>query len=363
MSSVSPFSQGILTLKSTATPTELEQAEAVKEIHDRIEVVAYSAFVEKVKELGIRGNKIPEEASVEILKHIKIKAHREMFKEGGYMKERGKMLGPNQIKHLSTQVGKIIHDRDTKLTNAQYSTVSDMLLALDDHNTMVKEILLRSWCMCPEFEDSTHAHLDRIKREVNFYPELNAQLGFDLETSLKTSKKILDTFFPGLRKSEDSIQFVNMMKVRSQFKDMSLMSYNPNMPVIEAFKGADVQAFFVEQTIANPITGKTDLFPPILNREMTVGELIQQYLPEMPIRNYFGNQFVAFETGPFGEPALITCFEHLGLISYSANLDDKLFDIFDDERIRTDLFETMGLDTEMTVRHFLTTFFPEIEIK
>ena len=98
-----------------------------------------------------------------------------MDKKDGYIQSRTK-LPYEQVQEVIRNVGLIVHDRDTKLTDARYYTITDLTMALDDHNTMVKEILLKSWYKCPKFIDPHHTHLDEIKERAGFYATLNPQL-------------------------------------------------------------------------------------------------------------------------------------------------------------------------------------------
>ena len=306
--------ENALALGSEYSRAELSQASAMKAIHDRIEMVAYQAFARKVSELEIRGDFITKSQSGEILSFIKQEAHKEMFKKGGYRGSPDVHLTPAQLSYLISQVGKIIHDRDTKLTDAEYPSISELLLGLDDHNAMVKAILLKSWYGAMTLEDQTH--LDKIKKAVDFYPAMNAQLGFNLETTLKTRQLFWDTYFPGLRTiSEDtslfrshSSRFINILQVRHFFGGEEWVKYDSKSTQLEFITPSlkpqrarltrenlderfiqvlnlseeDQSALCDPKITFNEIRKSTTEKPPLISdRDLSMRNFLRRYFPEI----------------------------------------------------------------------------------
>ena len=279
---------------SQCSNEEQLKANEVKQIHDRIEEVAYRAFAQKVIELNITQDDITEEQSGQILCHIKSQAHREMYKVGGYIDERGKLLNPTQVQEVLRNVGKIVHDRDTKLTDARYYTLSELLMGLDDHNTMVKEILLRSWYKCPKVSDAEHSHLEQIKEKVDFYVTLNGHLKFDFKQALKERKAFWDRYFPGKREASEtsSQEFVNILEVRHYFESTDnikrkinvLKEANPDEKLEKLLTPEERLDLFEPRCKNNLVRRRSvNTLPLLQDQNMTVGEFFTKYFPEIEL--------------------------------------------------------------------------------
>ncbi len=308
--SVITFLGKIKKLGSECSEKEFDRAEQIKAIHNVIEEVAYRAFAEKVVQLGISQNVLTEEESGKILAHIKMKAHQEMYKkEGSYISERVKLLDSSQITEVMKNVGKIVHDRDTKLTDARYYTLSELLMGLDDHNTMVKEILVQSWYKCPKFSDSDHEHLEQIKENVSFYATLDKQLKFDLKESLKKCKMLWNEYFPGKREASEktSKEFMNIQAVRHFFGELkqvpceasdglcSLQFVTPNqaytlkkvnldVPLVTYLETADIKACFEQRILHNRVRCANQLGDALLeDKSLTMRQFLLRYFPERGI--------------------------------------------------------------------------------
>lgn len=160
---------------------EIENAIIVKRLHDKVEHAAYAALAEKVKALKIKKDQISTEQSHEILYAVKAAAHKVMRADDGYMPQRGKFLNLNQLGPVIAKVSWITHDRDRKLTNGSYTSLTQLLFALDDHNINVNKILFSAWGYPMKYFEK---HLDMIKEQVNFYVIINGELSFDLAESL-----------------------------------------------------------------------------------------------------------------------------------------------------------------------------------
>ncbi len=267
-------------------------------IHNLIEEVAYRAFAEKIVSLNLVDDQISEQQSGDILAHIKKQAHIEMYKKDGYIAKRAQLLDPSQVQKVIASVGKIVHDRDTKLTDARYPSLSEMLMGLDDHNTMVKEILIQSWYKLEEFTDSEHEHLDMIKKNVSFYEMVDKQLKFDLKAELSYRKAFWDHYFPGMRKAtEDMTQtdttrnFVEIMEVRALFQGFtlneerchfdSLHEADLGEKLFKYLSSSDQELFFEPRKVFNQVRGKSiPMLPLIKNESITVKEFISRYFPE-----------------------------------------------------------------------------------
>jgi hypothetical protein len=309
---------------TTCTAHEATQAQAVKGIHDVIEEVAYRAFVTAVRELGITTNDISAEQAGAILFHVKKEAHRELFRSGGYMAERGKILTPEQIAGVIRKVGEIIHDRDTRLTDSRYRRLTTMVMGFDSHNAMVKGILLRSWFKNDSFSDDDRAHLEEIKGRVDFYPELGKILPFNFGEALRKEEAFWDRCFPGLREgSESANAFMHTQEVRHYFGEHggtlltkketatdtacaasdgsgggssegsfevkitiptgSITRTIPDLdvPLRSLLSEAEANAIFGPREIHNRVRCKSACIAPLLSdTSMTVGAFFKQYFPE-----------------------------------------------------------------------------------
>ena len=85
--------------------------------------------------------------------------------EGGYMKVRGQYLSQKQIQPVMANVPLIVRDRDSKLTDASYTTLEKLVGNLDYHNMMVNGILFNAWGV-PHREGAVH--LECIKKQAGF---------------------------------------------------------------------------------------------------------------------------------------------------------------------------------------------------
>lgn len=275
---------------------EKEKANEVKAIHDLIEEVAYRAFVQKVIDLNITQENITEEQSGQILSHIKAQAHKEMYKPDGYLSVRGKLLNPSQFQEVIQNVGKIVHDRDTKLTDARYYTLSELLMGLDDHNTMVKEILLRSWYKFSDFTDFDHSHLEEIKNKIDFYVQLNGHLKFDLKQTLTERKAFWDKYFPGKREASEktSKEFVNILEVRHFFEGIERFNPRRYSDLLNGIKLDDkfavllkedeTKALFEPRCLRNRVRCRNvDANPLLHDRDITIREFFTYYFPDIDL--------------------------------------------------------------------------------
>jgi len=254
------------------------------------------------------------------LAYIKKVAHVELYKIGpnGYG-NRGKILDKSQFTILFQYIGKIVHDRDTKLTDARYTSMTDLLMAMDDHNNMVKEILFRSWYKNPGIVDPEHRHLGKIKASVGFYGKMNAQLGFNMETALAANKTFWNTYFPGKRDGEKcSDEFLNILEVRhyaggkhvelnqkpNGYEFAFAMSHGLQSATIDSLDvklktlipAEDLEFLTTPRTVANLVRCRNATPAPALvkNSDMTVREFFQQYFPEHLAK--FGKYSTSFST-------------------------------------------------------------------
>ncbi len=292
--------------RSPCPAQQMQGAREIFEMHNVIEEIAYRAFAEVVAKLGIRSNSITEQQSGEILAHIKKQAHVELYKEGGYWKERTKRLEPAQVQRVIQKVGSIIHDRDTKLTDARYYTLSSLLMGLDDHNNYVKEVLLQSWFIC---DMSAEGHLERIKENVQFYRSMDGQLQFNLHAALNTEKAFWDKYFPGKREvtEECANAFMNILEVREYFGGAKWATYdartrdfvfltgrsglqartltaeNLDQPLSAFVGNQDVMDDLVrERVVENAVRRRSQVARPLLaSSEITVREFLTRYFPDI----------------------------------------------------------------------------------
>ncbi len=282
---------------SSCSAKEEAAANTVKALHDLVEQIAYEALIEGIEGLGIKTDAITEKQSERLLYQVKLRAHQEMYKKGGYISSRG-TLSNSQIQNLIAKVAKIVHDRDTKLTDARYHSVSELLLGLDDHNGLVKDILRSSWAKT-SIQDPDHRHLDQIKASVNFYSRANKLLSFDLNQKLNERKLFWDTYFPGKREStsnEDAQEFIRILEVRHHFGNPVKQS---NKSI--AFNTPDGKVSFSkkdsEKPLAADLPNKSFVFnpyrgpalargvsvnkPALIPKEMTHREFLSKYYPDV----------------------------------------------------------------------------------
>ncbi len=157
-------------VKEGFSPKQIADAVEIKLIHDRVEVAAYRGLQQAVVDLKLvtAGDKteISTEQSRTILHtYVKAAAHRVMRAKDGYVTVRSNYLDSAQMAPIIKNVPLIVRDRDSKLTNATYSTFEGLVQALDDHNTLVNGILFNAWGV-PHREDVSH--LDVIKKEAGY---------------------------------------------------------------------------------------------------------------------------------------------------------------------------------------------------
>ncbi|MBX7066298.1 MAG: hypothetical protein K1X28_03615 [Parachlamydiales bacterium] len=286
---------------STCEQVQLERAKAVMEIHDEIERIAYDAFADIVERLGIKGDAITEEQSGIILQYIKKQAHIEMYKKGGYIDTRGKLLGQDQIAGIMANVGKIIHDRDAKLTDARYHSLSELLLGLDDHNEFVKKILIQSWCKCAVTDPT---HLDYIKAKAHFYPRMDRNTGINLGKACAARAAFWDQHFPGLREAsmDASKRFVKILEVRN-FLGGDAVSYDSTHRTLKFRSGYDARTIVLDpatldkpfvsilgdylitpRQVRNIVRGMDQAEESLVSdKDMTMRQFLKAYFPELPI--------------------------------------------------------------------------------
>ncbi len=157
-------------LKQEFTPEEIVKAVELKLIHDRVEIAAYGALQEAVEDFDLQQvdgtTSITAEMSRTILhKYVKNAAHLVMRGEGGYMKVRAQYLTQKQIAPVMANVPLIVRDRDSKLTDASYTSLEKLVGALDYHNMMVNGILFNAWGV-PHREGTVH--LECIKKQAGY---------------------------------------------------------------------------------------------------------------------------------------------------------------------------------------------------
>lgn len=284
---------------SQCSPEEVENSRRIFFIHNLIEEVCYKAFAEKVAELGIKGDKITLEQSDQILAYIKKIAHVELRKPGGYSLSGRTMITSEQFSQVLANVASIVHDRDVRLTDARYFSLADLCVALDDHNSYVKNTLFSSWFKCPK-KMSCDTHLDIIKNQVEFNTKMSNQLNLDFENAVLARKKYYDTHHPGIRvvKSEagelSADKFTNLTEVRAKFEsviatlsvtkaDIHLISYLKSNKV---FAERDIDALFKERCYScSPRFHAQITQRPLLAPAITVGDFLQEYFPEVVVHS------------------------------------------------------------------------------
>ena len=286
-------------LGTQCSPQEIENAKKIFFVHNLIEEVCYKSFATIVKELGITDDEITEQQSGQILAYIKKMAHVELRKPGGYSLTGRNMITPEQFSQVISNVATIIHDRDTRLTDARYYSLTDLCVALDDHNSYVKNILFRSWFKCGQM--TCDSHLTMIKDIVGFNGRISDQLGFDFEHALTIKKEYYNTFHTGIRTIENpvtgecsALKFTNLTEVRAKFKPFvdKLLDSAPNSRLIAELRinrlleNEEINALIGKRCYScaprfhQPITQNALLEPTI-----TVGEFLNHYFPELQVQN------------------------------------------------------------------------------
>ena len=151
------------------TPEEIINAVTVKLLHDKVEIAAYAALQKGIEQLQLLEKEgvteITEEQSIFLLhKCVKPAAHAVMRGKDGYIHERSKYLKEKQMQPIFSNVTFIVTDRDSKLTNAAYTSLEDLINALDEHNSAVNAILFDAWGVPPHHQH----HLTLIKNEAGY---------------------------------------------------------------------------------------------------------------------------------------------------------------------------------------------------
>ncbi|GGI92487.1 hypothetical protein [Legionella impletisoli] len=288
------------TLGSECSQEEIEKAKNIFFVHNLIEEICYQALADIVVQLGICKDEITEEQSNLILAHVKEAAHIELRKEGGYSKKGREMITAEQFNGVIRNITTIIHDRDGRLTDARYSTLTDLCIALDDHNTYVKSVLFRSWLRCEAL--SANTHLAMIKDIVHFNSQISQQVGFNFERKLAERKQYYSIHHHNIREvvcpktgEKSALRFVHVTEVRAQFQPYvaELKRFAPDRPfqacLIEAcgFSQEQIATLSSARKVSCPArfgfasSSKTISQPPlILCESLTVGEFLSRYFPE-----------------------------------------------------------------------------------
>ncbi|MBL7479437.1 hypothetical protein [Legionella bononiensis] len=286
-------------LGTQCSPQEIENAKRIFFVHNLIEEVCYKAFAKIVKQLGITGDEITEQQSGQILAYIKSMAHVELRKPGGYTLTGRAMITADQFAQVISNVSTIIHDRDARLTDARYYSLTDLCVGLDDHNSYVKNILFRSWFKCGQM--SCDSHLNMIKDMVGFNKRISDQLGFNFEHALTNKKEYYNTYHAGIRTVENpvtgersALKFTNLTEVRSKFKPIinKLLDTAPDSRLIAELRNKKLlepeeinaligkRSYLSAPRFHQPITQNALLEPTI-----TVGEFLNYYFPELQVQN------------------------------------------------------------------------------
>lgn len=178
-------------MKKGYTQEHIKNAITVKKMHDEVELAAYRELVQGIIDFNITTDDISTSQSRKLLLRVKNAAHLVMRdRQSGYMTQRGKYLNKEaQINPLLKRVNWIIHDRDRRLTNASYTSLTQLVYALDSHNSMVNHIIFEAWGY-PLVKFRTH--LNSIKTQVGFYEDLSEQLKFNLKSNLANVNKRVD---------------------------------------------------------------------------------------------------------------------------------------------------------------------------
>ncbi|MDR3442260.1 MAG: hypothetical protein P4L65_04520 [Legionella sp.] len=283
-------------LGSSCTNIDIQKAKNIFFVHNLIEEICYKALADSVTVLNIRGNAITEEQSGEILAYVKNITHIELRKEGGYSKKGREMISEGQFSFVLKNVSTIIHDRDTRLTDARYATLTDLCIALDDHNSYVKKILLNSWLDCKTL--CTDTHLPMIKSLVHFNQKMSTQLGFDFEETLQESKQSYDRLYPNIREVKcpktgetSAVRFVNVTEVKAKFMEHveQIQQYDPDRLftdcLVDYCSFTDEQVKELSATRSVSCTARAPGIkikqPPLLSNKLTVGEFLSCYFPEV----------------------------------------------------------------------------------
>lgn len=286
-------------LNAECTEEEVRNAKNIFFVHNLIEEACYDALPKMLIRLNIQSDTITPQDSRMILAYLKDAAHVELRKDGGYTKKGREMITPAQFSRVLSNIATVIHDRDTRLTDARYSSLTDLCVALDDHNSYIKNLLFKSWFRCEAL--SWDAHLPMIKAIVNFNPRMTAQLGFDFERTLNSKKEYYDVHHECIReiesptKEKSALKFVNVTEVRARFNEPgmieTLSQSGRETPLIEclekecAFPPEEITMLIEQRRVPSP--ARFGLFsqnvigqPPLILKTISVGEFLDMYFPE-----------------------------------------------------------------------------------
>jgi len=84
----------------------------------------------------------------------------------GYLTLRGNYLNEKQIMPVMKKLSFIISDRDSKLTNASYTSLEELVENLDTHNCAVNKILFNAWG--GGVPKGALPHLEEIKSQAGY---------------------------------------------------------------------------------------------------------------------------------------------------------------------------------------------------
>ena len=284
-----------LQLDTPCSKDEIQNVKNIFFVHNLIEESCYKAFAEKVAELNITSDVITEDQAGQILAHIKKQAHVELRKEGGYSRAGRSMITDDQFELVLRNIATVIHDRDSRLTDARYSTLTDLCIALDDHNNYIKNLLFKSWFRCSDMY--CDSHLTMIKEIVQFNQNMSEQLGFNFKEALTSKKQFYDKNYPNIRAiihpesgQYTAESFVNLSEVRGKFTfDIieGLKQSNPNDYLVDwlHLHASDIsfgpEALFEPRLLkCQPRFHKVIDQPALLSSKMTIGQFLHDYFPE-----------------------------------------------------------------------------------
>lgn len=172
---------------------------------------------------------------------------------------------------------------------------------------MVKEIVLSSWTE-RDIKDPEHEHLNQIKRNVDFYPFLDAHLSFDLAATLEQRKEYWDRYFPGARqdgkgKSERFVEILearhqlgvekicydeaeNVLKLEIQHPEPALLVIDDiSLPLAFYLREEQVAFLTSKRNVYNAVYGSYCEVKSYFSREeitvMSSKDLINAYFPEL----------------------------------------------------------------------------------
>ncbi len=300
-------------LDASCTEEEMEKAKNIFFVHNLIEEVCYRALPDALKKFGITTDTITPAQSMNILAYVKEVTHVELRKEGGYTKKGREMITPAQFNGVLANIAIIIHDRDARLTDARYSSLTDLCAALDDHNSYIKNILFKSWFRCPQLSCDTH--LAMIKDIVDFNQRISEQLGFNFEQSLSEKKAYYDIHHQKIRAIEcpttgekTAKRFVNLTEVRATFDDEvieKLLYIDRQSPLLEylekncSYSPEELSSLTNTRRVSSPArfgfwSQEQINQPALLCNDLCVGDFLKQYYPEKISREKIASPNTAF---------------------------------------------------------------------